>query len=542
MKKKYDIRGIFAQMEIDLIASMKRNLTRHENEEKKEGFEWDQWQEKKLQDLKQYKKEATQIVKNTEPMVNIAIEREVKGGFLNGIKRAGKKLLDKLTPRKLDVEGVTDDNFFKLSENRVNALTQAAQGELKAARFAVLRQADDVFRQTIFKSQVYLNSGAASLNKAIDMATGDFLDKGFDCIQFANGRRMNIASYAEMALRASSQRAVFEGEGAKRKQLGNPFVVVSAHSNCSELCLPWQGKVYIDDVYSGGKASDGPYPLLSKAMAAGLFHPNCRHNMTTFIPGKSKMPEPVNDTEALANYNAEQKQRYMERQVRKYKRREAGSVDPINQAAAAAKVKEWQGKLREHVKANEHLRRDYSREKFKIPVQKMPDNGLHNKNKPLAIQPEAIKHASKGEFTNPKNPKKQKIGNFSGGGHGQENIHLLEEHGIEYNVVKEYENGVRIGNVPTHKDKPKRSGTKQSWFPESWTAEDIEKAGMHVANLQDPEQFQLDPRKVNGELISIFKYANYRGVTVGVVYDAKNKGITTILPDETQRLLGDDKK
>lgn len=367
MKKKYDIRKIFSQMETDLIASMKRNLTRHENEEKKEGFEWDQWQEKKLQDLKQYKKEATQIVRKVEPEINIAIEREVKGGFLAGIKRAGKKLLDKIIPGKLDIEGVSDDNFFKLNDKRVNALTAAAQGELKAARFAILRQGEDVFRQTIFKSQVYLNSGAGSLTQAIDMATGDFLDRGFDYITYQNGRRVNIASYAEMALRASSQRAVFEGEGAKRRAAGNPFVVVSAHSNCSELCLPWQGKVYIDDVYSGGKASDGPYPLLSTAIANGLFHPNCRHNMTTFVPGQSRMPEPVDDTKALASYKQEQRQRYMERQVRKYKRRAAGSVDPANQMRAEAKVKQWQGAIRSHMKANPELRRDYSREKIRIP-------------------------------------------------------------------------------------------------------------------------------------------------------------------------------
>ncbi|MEK4453905.1 phage minor capsid protein [Paenibacillus sp. FSL L8-0506] len=367
MKKKYDIRKIFSQMETDLIASMKRNLNRHENEEKKEGFEWDQWQEKKLQDLKQYKKEATQIVRKVEPEINIAIEREVKGGFLDGIKRAGKKLLDKIIPGKLDVEGVSDENFFKLNEKRVNALTAAAQGELKAARFAILRQGEDVFRQTIFKSQVYLNSGAGSLTQAIDMATGDFLDRGFDYITYRNGRRVNIASYAEMALRTSSQRAVFEGEGAKRRAAGNPFVVVSAHSNCSELCLPWQGKVYIDDVYSGGKASDGPYPLLSTAIANGLFHPNCRHNMTTFVPGQSRMPKPVDDTKALASYKQEQRQRYMERQVRKYKRRAAGSVDPANQARAEVKVKQWQRAIRSHMKANPELRRDYSREKIRIP-------------------------------------------------------------------------------------------------------------------------------------------------------------------------------
>ncbi|MNI99613.1 hypothetical protein D3C73_1587350 [compost metagenome] len=58
----------------------------------------------------------------------------------------------------------------------------------------------------------------------------------------------------------------------------------------------------------------------------------------------------------------------MERQIRKYKRREIGSVDSDNQAAAAAKVKEWQGRLRTHLKENDFLRRDYSREKVKIPV------------------------------------------------------------------------------------------------------------------------------------------------------------------------------
>ncbi|MBT2287985.1 phage capsid protein [Paenibacillus albidus] len=381
-KRAYDLRGIYSQMETDLIASMKRNLKRHENDEKKEGFEWDQWQEKKLQDLKQYRIEASRIVRKAAPVIEATVDQEVKGAFRRGAERVGglfKRLINKVIPgrqKPLEVPGVSDDNFFKANEHRVNSLASAAQGELRAANKAILRQTDDVFRQTIFKSQVYMNSGAASLNQAIDMATKDFLDKGLDCITYKDGRRVNVASYSEMVLRASSQRAAFAGEGAKRQELGNPFVLVSAHSNCSELCLPWQGKVYIDDVYSGGKASDGPYPLLSTAMANGLFHPNCRHNMTTFIPGKSRLPEPVDDAKALASYKQEHRQRYMERQVRKYKRREAGSVDPNNQAAAAAKVKQWQGKLHSHMKANPELRRDTNREKILGGISQAEHNEL----------------------------------------------------------------------------------------------------------------------------------------------------------------------
>ena len=40
----YDISSIYAEMEIDLAKSMKRNLKGHEIEEIKEGFKWEQWQ------------------------------------------------------------------------------------------------------------------------------------------------------------------------------------------------------------------------------------------------------------------------------------------------------------------------------------------------------------------------------------------------------------------------------------------------------------------------------------------------------------------
>ena len=61
----------------------------------------------------------------------------------------------------------------------------------------------------------------------------------------------------------------------------------------------------------------------------------------------------------------------------------------------------------------------------------------------------ALKHSSVGDFTY--NPKTGQISRMKGGGHGQSNINFLEENGIEYNIVKEYDNGVRVGNVPKHK-------------------------------------------------------------------------------------------
>jgi hypothetical protein len=219
---------------------------------------------------------------------------------------------------------------------------------------------------------VFLQSGATSLNQAIDMATKDFLDKGVNSIVYKDGKRVNIASYAEMALRTASQRATFLGEGKKRDEWGMHLVVVSAHANTCKLCLPWQGKILIDDVFSHGTKEEGPYPLLSEAMKAGLLHPNCRHTLATYFPGITKLPKVPKEDVINANYKAEQQQRAIEREIRRWKRREAGSLDDKNVQLASEKVKELQGKLKQHLKDNPQLRRDYSREK--------PGPGISNKD------------------------------------------------------------------------------------------------------------------------------------------------------------------
>ena len=58
----YDIRRIYEQMELDLIRSMKRNLGRHELEEEKMGFKFEQWQSAKLRDLERFRRENRAII------------------------------------------------------------------------------------------------------------------------------------------------------------------------------------------------------------------------------------------------------------------------------------------------------------------------------------------------------------------------------------------------------------------------------------------------------------------------------------------------
>lgn len=365
----YDISSIYAEMEIDLAKSMKRNLKGHEIEEIKEGFKWEQWQKAKLRDIKKFQKRNKKIIRKYQKI----IDGEVETLFDNTYKSSSEKSESLFTRLKGKIKGIfsrelQEEDFFKANEDKVFNLIKSVKGDLHNANSAALRQMDDVYRKTLFKANMYVANGASTVNQAVDMATKDFLSQGIRCIEYKNGRRVDIASYSEMAIRTANQRVTLMADGAVRDKHGIHTVLAPAHGNTCPLCLAWQGKVLIDDVYSSGKASEGNYPLLSIAMKEGFLHPNCRHHPTTFIPGVNSVSKEQTEEEkqeVLNKYNAEQKQRYYERKIRKYKRLEAGSCDERNSEKYKQKVSEYQLELQKHLSENKFLRRDTWREKLK---------------------------------------------------------------------------------------------------------------------------------------------------------------------------------
>lgn len=162
--------------------------------------------------------------------------------------------------------------FFKLNTRKLNALIEATKNDFKKAEKAMLRMSEDKYRQIIFNAQVYANTGAGTYEKAVDMATRDFLKSGINCIEYKNGSRHTIKDYAKMAIQTANKRAYLTGEGEMRQSWGISTVIMKKRSNACPKCLPFVGKILIDDVWSGGTSRDGPYQLMSSAIAAGLYH------------------------------------------------------------------------------------------------------------------------------------------------------------------------------------------------------------------------------------------------------------------------------
>jgi hypothetical protein len=383
-----DIARIFEEIELRLIASLKRNLSRHKAEEEKEGFEWSAWQAEKLNNIDNFRKENAQIADEYVDVIDDETRQLMTDQFHEGEHTAEQSVID-VSESGVNVPDVPaqpqppeaptaipDDHFFGVNKPKMDKLMEDVTTLEKTALTAAVRNMDDVYRTTLNKVQLMMGTGSITLNEAIDLATRDFLDKGINCIGYADGRRVNIADYVRMALRTTSTRATLQGAAKRFAELGYDTVLISQYGGCSETCEPYQGKVYIDDVFtiwngerSGdfGKSNycDKWFMLLSVAIRGGLFHPNCRHTMGQYIEGLTKIPQPIPAEKIREQRELEEKQRAMERKIRALKRKVEGTQDEKKVKEYKRKLREEQGKLREFIKEHDDvLRRDYSREKI----------------------------------------------------------------------------------------------------------------------------------------------------------------------------------
>ncbi len=351
---EYDIGEAFEAIEERLIKSMMRNMARHRVEEIAEEKEWSMWQAEQLKALEKYKKanqkafqkEFSRINKSISDVITQArqqgnMEQEIE--ILEAIKNGFKPI------RALTAHTRTSAEFFRLNDRKIDALIKATKQDLQKAEVAMLRMANDQYRKLIFNAQVFANTGSSTYEQAVDMASKDFFTAGINCIEYKNGTRHTIADYASMALQTASKRAYFTGEGEKRQEWGITTVIMNKRGAACPKCLPFVGKILIDDVWSGGKASDGPYSLMSRAIAKGLYHPRCKDSHTTYFEGITTPPKHMTQADvdkAADRYLEEEQQKYNERMVQKYKALKNGSLDPDNIQKYDAKLKEWENKLK----------------------------------------------------------------------------------------------------------------------------------------------------------------------------------------------------
>lgn len=398
----YNIKEAFERIENELIDSMMRNFSRHRAEETKEGYNWTQWQAEQLKSLEEYRKHNARKFGKRFKTINGKVEEMIRTAKADGNASQEAEILEAVkdgfkAPKKPSAHSTAE--FFKVNDRKLDALIKSTTDDLKRAETAVLRMSNDKYRKAIFNAQVAMNTGAVTYEKAVDMACKDMLNAGLNCVEYKNGARHTLSDYADMAVKTANKRAHLRGEGEKRAEWGVSLVVVNSRQGGCPDCAKYIGKVFIDDVYSNGKKSDGNYPLLSTAIKNGLFHPRCKDSTSTYYEEITTL-EPVTpeeEAEMDRRERLEEKQQYAQRQAERFDRRAEYSLDKDNKRIAQTRADEWHDRadrLEEKVKKAGNVNK-ISDDK----VAKLTESDIIKTKKPLEINIQLFAKIPKEKFT-----------------------------------------------------------------------------------------------------------------------------------------------
>lgn len=204
--------------------------------------------------------------------------------------------------------------------NTLKAGIKNANGMTKNLCRSMVESSQATVTHLMDKAWLEVASGAFTPQEAIYNAVSELAAQGIQSVTYPSGHN----DWADVAVRRAVMTGISQTAGQMQLDLAAEMdcdlVEVTSHMGARPSHALWQGKVYS----ISGKSKK--YPKLSTATGygtgAGLKGWNCRHDFYPFFEGISERANlPVDISENNEQYALEQKQRSMERSIRKTKRR-----------------------------------------------------------------------------------------------------------------------------------------------------------------------------------------------------------------------------
>ena len=234
---------------------------------------------------------------------------------------------------------------------QLNAGLVQTEGAFENITRTTANTATKQFERALDRAWLQINTGGFDYNTAISNAITDLSGDGLHVIEYPSGHVDTIEVAVRRAVVTGANQTVSKTQEKLADQLGVDLVEVTAHGGARPEHAKWQGKVFSRN---GRVTIDGvTYEDLRKATGygtgAGLCGWNCRHNINPYVPGSaktwSKKELDALDTKKveyngvkMTEYEATQKQREIERGIRKLKR-QAEALEAAGQDASKYKTR-----------------------------------------------------------------------------------------------------------------------------------------------------------------------------------------------------------
>ena len=209
------------------------------------------------------------------------------------------------------------------------------------------------FGRALDAAYMQTTSGAFSATAAVERAVRQLSEHGIDAVIYPSGHVDTVEVAARRAIITGANQTSLLTREEIAVEYDLDLVEVSAHWGARPEHAEWQGGIYS----RSGKSSkyQGLVEATGYGTGPGLGGWNCSHTFSSYIEGMPRtytdeqLEEMKNasvevDGKKIPYYEAQQKQRAMERTIRGYKRRAATAESDAERYAAIAKEKEWREK------------------------------------------------------------------------------------------------------------------------------------------------------------------------------------------------------
>lgn len=346
---------IYSQLENDILQDMARRIARL-------GKITDatKWQAQMLNEAGGLKGDVNRILRKYDKSVREQVEKTVTSALETSVKNDNRIFKD-----------ATGRTVSASNAQSMLSTIQKCHSDLSRLTLTTAATTQTQFVQEANRVYMDVQSGAFDYDTAMKSAADSLAKQGIRAVQYENGKPVtrSVESAVRMNIITSVNQSAANMTLNNADELGAEKFEVSAHIGARPEHEAWQGGIYTRKELE---------TVCGLGTVTGLCGINCRHSFYPYFEGTEKhysqddldemAGEKVTFKDAGGNehkmtrYEAEQRERQIERKIRNYKKqalieKAAGADD----TAARRKLGEWQAKARDFTEQT-GIARDRARE------------------------------------------------------------------------------------------------------------------------------------------------------------------------------------
>lgn len=356
---------VFLSIEEEILLNIAKALRKGKGllDETDDGISFERWQTQKLGELGALsQRNIITIAKHAQMSIDAVSEMLETAGF-EAVGENEADLAEAVQEGQLVAPPSGNLKESPALEGVLLSFQRQARETFNLVNTTMLDQSQQIYLNILNETTGKVLTGNKTPRQALAETAMRWAENGVPALVRKDGKKMSTEAYVSMVMRSMSNSVANEMQFARMEEYGADLVEVSSHMGARPKCAKYQGKIF------SRSGRSRKYPALrstSYGEPDGLRGINCRHIFYPYVEGFSKkVYEPYPAKENRERYEEQQRQRHLEREIRKAKRQLAvakalGEREAVE--TAKARVRKRQANMRAFIKGT-GLTRQYAREK-----------------------------------------------------------------------------------------------------------------------------------------------------------------------------------